>query len=267
MKNCSLLISTYNWPEALDLCLKSVLYQKVLPAEILLADDGSGNETREVIEKYRAMGRVEIKHIWHEDRGFRLAEIRNKAIAQAETNYIVQIDGDIILNKYFIQDHLAVSEKNCFVRGTRGHIEKAYIARLFKQRKIDLDVFSKGIKHRFNTLRIPSLSWLLTKKERKGGNVKGCNIAYWKADFIRVNGYNNDLQGWGHEDEEFTTRMVNAGIQRKKVKLRCVQFHIFHPLASRAQEETHEQAIVELRESGRIACLNGYAETSVRARN
>lgn len=260
MKDCSLLISTYNWPEALDLCLKSVMRQAVFPKEILIADDGSGAQTRQLIERYQEMGRVNIKHIWHQDQGFRLAEIRNKAIAQAQTNYIIQIDGDIILDKHFVQDHLVVAEKNCFVRGTRGHIEESSVRELLETQRIHLTAFSKGIKHRFNTLRIPALSWLLTKKERKGGNVKGCNLAYWKDDFIRVNGYNNELQGWGHEDEEFTTRMANAGILRKKVKLRCVQFHIFHPLASRAQENQHEQAITALSRSGRSTCSNGFAE-------
>lgn len=238
--------------------------QSILPDEILIADDGSGAETRTVIKRYQDMGLTTIKHIWHEDKGFRLAEIRNKAIAHAQSEYIVQIDGDIILNKKFIQDHLAVAEKNCFVRGSRGHISQEYVADLFAKKRIDLTALSKGVNYRFNALRIPGLSALLTKKELKGGNVKGCNMAYWKDDFIRVNGYNNDLQGWGHEDEELTTRMVNAGIQKKKVKWRCVQFHIFHPLASRAQENRHEQAIAELSASGRVTCRNGYAEVLVK---
>jgi len=260
LKNCSLLISTYNWPEALNLCLKSVMRQSVLPAEVLIADDGSTEETREVIGRYMELYRLPIKHIWHEDTGFRLAEIRNKAIAQAETDYIVQIDGDVILDRYFIQDHLRVAEKGCFVRGTRGHVGESYIKELFESGNIALHAFSKGVQHRFNTLRWPFLSWVMTKREAKGGDVKGCNLAYWKSDFIAVNGYNNALQGWGHEDEEFTIRLVNTGVRRKKIKLCCVQFHIFHPLASRAHEEEHQQVIDALYRSGQSTCIDGYAQ-------
>ena len=77
----SLIISTYNWPRALYLCLDSVMQQSVLPDEILIADDGSGMETRDVVRHFERISPVPVRHIWHEDRGFRVAAIRNKAIA------------------------------------------------------------------------------------------------------------------------------------------------------------------------------------------
>src|SRR5690606_8145548 len=127
-------------------------------------------------------------------------------------------------------------------------------------KQVDLKFYSKGIKHRFNALRIPFLSWMLTKKELDPSRIKGCNLAFWKADFLKVNGYNNDLVGWGHEDEEFTSRLVNLGVYKKSVKLRCVQFHIFHKLASRIQEKIHEQELDIVRETKRIKALNGYSQ-------
>ncbi len=257
MKNCSLVISTYNWPEALNVCLLSVMNQSHLPSEIIIADDGSDERTKEVIEAYQKIDKVEIVHIWHPDDGFRLSTIRNKAIAKARYSYIVQIDGDIVLNRHFIQDHLAVAEEQCFIRGTRSHITQPFVQETLKQRKINFRFYSKGVKNRFNALRIPFLSWIVTKKKLSGKNIKGCNMAFWKKDFIEVNGYNNALTGWGHEDEELATRMVNKGVQKKSVKLRCVQFHIFHPLATRNDEHVHNSTLSQLRASGAAWCEDG----------
>jgi glycosyltransferase involved in cell wall biosynthesis len=108
---CTLIISTYNWPKALNLVLLSVLNQRQLPTEIVIADDGSKEETKNLIDSYRDKLSIPIKHVWHEDVGFRLAKIRNKAIATALGDYIIQIDGDVILHPYFIKDHLDFAKK------------------------------------------------------------------------------------------------------------------------------------------------------------
>lgn len=115
----SLIISTYNFPKALDICLQSVLQQSVLPDEVLIADDGSREETKKVVEKFQKQLPVPMIHVWHEDNGFRLTVIRNKAIAKASKDYIIQIDGDIILNRHFIKDHKRFARKNSFVSGSR----------------------------------------------------------------------------------------------------------------------------------------------------
>ena len=107
----SLLISTYNWKEALSLCLYSAFAQTVKPAEILIADDGSREDTRQLIDEMRAKTDIPIVHVWHEDKGFRLSAIRNRSIEKAKGDYIIQIDGDIILDRHFIADHLELAEK------------------------------------------------------------------------------------------------------------------------------------------------------------
>ena len=260
MNKCSLIISTYNWSEALNLCLESVIQQTVLPTEVIIADDGSREDTKALIQKYQELNVLPIKHIWHPDQGFLKCIILNKAISQTSTDYIVQIDGDIILDRNFIKDHLYVAEKNCFIRGTRSHITKEYLPKLFEDKIVNFNFSSKGIKHRFNALRIPVLSWMLTKKKSDSSSVRGCNMAYWKQDFIDVNGYNNDLQGWGHEDEELAARLVNKGVLKKTVKLRCIQYHIFHPLASRESEIVHEKSIDSVKIGKVVKISNGYEE-------
>lgn len=101
----SLIIATYNWPEALELSLMSALNQSQLPNEILVADDGSTEETKQLVEKYKAISKVRLLHVWQEDEGFRLAKIRNRAIAACTGDYVIQVDGDIIMHPDFVKDH------------------------------------------------------------------------------------------------------------------------------------------------------------------
>src|SRR6478736_5160416 len=107
----ALLISTYNWPEALNLVLKSILNQTKFPDEILIADDGSDNKTKELIDNFSTANNIVLHHVWQEDKGFRKSKILNKAIAKTTADYIVQIDGDCVIHKDFISDHIAMAQK------------------------------------------------------------------------------------------------------------------------------------------------------------
>ena len=120
----SLIISTYNRSDALELCVKSVLRQSLLPDEIIIADDGSKAASSEVT----------IIHVWHEDLGFRLASIRNKAIAKASKEYIIQIDGDIVLHKDFVKDHVHFAKKGSFVTGSRVLIREGLTQKMLAER-------------------------------------------------------------------------------------------------------------------------------------
>ncbi|MDX3915817.1 MULTISPECIES: glycosyltransferase family 2 protein [Olivibacter] len=257
----SLIISTYNWPQALNLCLKSVRKQSYMPNEIIIADDGSRKETKILIDSFKKkLKNISIHHVWHEDEGFRKSLILNKAIKVASSDYIVQIDGDVILDKHFIKDHLSVMEKRTFVRGTRAHIKEELLPAVFDEERIHFSCFNKGVKNRFNAFRIPFLAWLFTTKRNSSKSVRGSNLAFWKADFITVNGYDNDLQGWGHEDEELAARLVNSGVMKKKLKLKAVQFHLTHRLASRTNEEKHGFSLRNTLQKNIQQCKNGYHE-------
>ena len=105
----AIIISTYNWPQALNQTLRSVANQTLLPNEVLIADDGSDERTANLIQQFKEQHpTLNIIHVWHEDNGFRLAAIRNKAIRIAQSDYIIQIDGDIILDHNFIAYHLSI---------------------------------------------------------------------------------------------------------------------------------------------------------------
>ncbi len=127
----ALIIATYNWPQALQQTLRSVANQTILPNEVFIADDGSDERTANLIQQFKEQyPTINIIHVWHEDDGFRLAAIRNKAIRQAQSDYIIQIDGDIILNQHFIADHLSIKTIGYFVTGSRLLLRKKTIESL-----------------------------------------------------------------------------------------------------------------------------------------
>jgi len=258
--NISLIVSTYNWPEALHLSLLSIKRQVQLPLEVIIADDGSSEKTRTVIQKHLVDFPVPLRHIWQQDFGFRKCLILNKAIAETSGNYLVQVDGDTILNKYFIKDHQDLAEAGTFVRGTRAHIAVKEHSYIFRTETTDFNFLSKGIVNRFNALRLPALSFLLQKKSHDSHSVRGSNLAYWKQDYLLINGYNNDLQGWGHEDEELAARFVNNHLLKKTIKLKAVQFHLYHKPESREQETQHTEALERTRLEQLKTCANGYAQ-------
>ncbi len=140
-KNCSLIISTYNWPRALELSLESIREQTILPNEVLIADDGSNDDTKILIEKFTKTFPTEIIHIWQEDKGFRRCHILNKAISRARFDYIIQTDGDCILSRHFIEDHLKISRKNFFTCGSRTLISQKLSEKLLREREREREYF------------------------------------------------------------------------------------------------------------------------------
>ena len=212
----SLLISTYNWKEALSLCLYSAFVQTVKPAEILIADDGSREDTRQLIDEMRANTDIPIVHVWHEDKGFRLSAIRNRSIEKAKGDYIIQIDGDIILDRHFIADHLELAEKGYFVCGSRVLLGKMSTTRLLKGIEKYPALLKQNLRFVLNAFRSRILRRYLSNRYAKHTmlRIRGCNMAFWKEDLFRVNGYNESLEMWGQEDVEISYRLIHAGIQK-----------------------------------------------------
>lgn len=241
----SLIVSTYNWPEALNLCLISISKQTVLPEEVIIADDGSTEETKYIIEKYQQIFPVPLIHIWQKDDGFQLSKIRNKAIASASKEYIVQIDGDLILEESFIKDHQKFSLPGTFVSGTRVNMSAGLSARLLHTKSIKVSVFSKGITNFLNGLKIPVLTTFFASRYKAGdpAYVRGCNMAFWKADLLEVNGYNEEIVGWGREDSELSIRLINSGIKKRIIKFAGITFHIYHPEIARARLSVNDEIL------------------------
>lgn len=232
MFSTSLVITTYNNPLRLNLCLQSLLQQSVLPDELLIADDGSGVATSELIAQFSSKLKINVKHVWQEDEGFQLSRIRNKAFARSECDYIIQTDGDLIFHKHFIRDHIAFAKAGCFVSGTRSNIDQHQTELLLKSGAVPpLTYYSKGLKKRYNALRIGVLRGLNAMLQTSPHNmhyVLGCNMAFWKKDLRDVNGYNELFKGWGKEDNDIAARLINAGKKLRFLKFGGIVFHLWH---------------------------------------
>ena len=195
----SLITTTYNWPEALELSLLSALNQRVLPDEILIADDGSTDDTRKLIEKIAAFAPIPVIHCWQEDKGFRPATSRNKAIAKARGEYIILTDGDMVLQSRFVRDHLFCAAPGTYIQGSRVILSEERTQDMLKTGDITLYFFSRGVENRKNSLRSEWLSKVFSTKNNFVDGIKACNCSFWRKDALVVNGFNEDFVGWGRE--------------------------------------------------------------------
>lgn len=232
----SLIITTYNWPEALELVLLSVKKQVILPDDVIIADDGSKIETRHLIQHFQKDFPVPLIHVWHEDKGFRRSSVLNLAISKSDSDYIIQLDGDCIIHKFFVSDHIRQSEKNTYLFGSRVTIQESLLPDLYKYKIIRFSYFKKGIKKRNRNIHSPFLARFFNRKQKKlSKKLRGCNLSYWKEDFLKVNGYNEDMIGWGREDSELIIRMMNNGVFGKRLKFNSIIYHIWHKENSRTR--------------------------------
>ncbi len=253
----SLLFSTYNWPEALELVLLSLLNQSKFPDEVVIADDGSTEETRVVINRFKTLSPIPIVHVWQKDLGYRKTSALNKALAKATGDYIIQIDGDCIMHKNFIQDHLSAAEKNTYLFGSRVNIKENIIKRVLADKSIEFSFFARGINRRTRNLRIPVLGRLYGKRNSISPKLRGCNTSFWRTDLIKVNGFNEDMKGWGHEDSELAIRFHNNGIKAKRLRYRGIVYHIWHKVDTTKSAAWNEIIEQETLNNRILSCKNG----------
>jgi glycosyltransferase involved in cell wall biosynthesis len=229
----SLIIITYNWPDALELVLRSVAAQTCLPHEVLVADDGSGPETAAVVARFSQHFPVPLRHIWQEDRGFRAARARNRGIAASRGDYVILLDGDMVVHPRFIADHLMLAERGYFLQGGRLKATPEESARLLAGGK---PVFAPWVHANFEefdgtrrlyAFRQPLLArW--KARSRNGGRVMSCNMSFWRDDLLRINGFDERMEGYGAEDRELAARLENAGLHRRALKWAALAEHLWH---------------------------------------
>jgi glycosyltransferase involved in cell wall biosynthesis len=256
----SLVLTTYNWPDALRLVLTSALEQSVPPDEVLVADDGSAEPTADVIRAFTprfAERGMSLRHVWHPDEGFRAAAIRNRALAQATGEYILLIDGDCVLHRDFVRSHLAFAHSGQFVQGTRVLLDAERARRALAAGETRFGALERGIGNRVNALPIGWLSPLVPTPSDPLVGVRSCNMGFWLADARRVNGFNERFVGWGREDSEFVVRLVNAGVRRRKLKFGGIMYHLWHPERSRDALEANDELLAGVRASGAVWAEDG----------
>ncbi|EIT3185747.1 glycosyltransferase [Campylobacter jejuni] len=250
-KTCALIITTYNQKERLALVLDSVKNLEPLPDEVLIADDGSREDTAKLIQAYQKDFPCKLEHIWQEDEGFRLSEIRNKAIKTSNSEYIIVIDGDMILEKNFINDHLNFAQKKVFLQGSRVILNEKESKELLSKNDFSLAFDKKGFKNQRNIFlakciyKFSKLSKNFFKKSQLIKGIRGCNMSFYKSDFEAIEGFNEKFIGWGREDSEFVARFLfNNGVF-KRLKFNALAYHIYHEENSKNMLEINHQIYLE----------------------
>ena len=192
--------------------------------------------------------------------GFRAAESRNKAIALATSDYIVLIDGDMILHPDFIDDHMKHAMPNFFIQGSRALLTKRKTLEVINKKQTKINFLSAGIKNRLNSIRSTIFSRIFSINKNYLKGVKTCNMSFFRKDCISVNGFNNDFTGWGREDTEYVVRLMNKGLNRKSLKLSAVQFHLCHNEASRKSLHKNDLLLQKAIEQKLTWCKNGISK-------
>lgn len=257
---CSLIISTYNRPDALRLCLLSAIEQSCPPTEIIVGDDGSDIETEKVIAQLREITNLPIIHVWQEDNGFRLAKMRNKCVAISKGEYIIECDGDVILHKHFVRDHLSFASHGHYLKGGRTNLGKTLTSRLcLKKEKTHINFFTPGIEaKRENSLHFPKFAHLIAPHYRKHKEYAlGCNMSFFKEDFLAINGFDEFYEGWGGEDGDFGRRLQRYGLSKLHLKFAGIVFHLWHEdkyMYNKNKNCKYSERSDELQP---IRCLNG----------
>lgn len=233
----SIIISTYNSPEWLEKVFHGYNNQTYRNFEVVLADDGSGSETRELIERMKKEVFYPIVHVWHEDDGFQKSRILNKAIVQCAAEYIIMSDGDCIPRKDFVEQHVKHREKGYFLSGGYFMLpmpiskqitpEDIYTGRCFSVSWLKKNGLKTSFKNNKLTASAAKSYWL-NRLTPTNASWNGHNASGWKKDIVAVNGFDERMQ-YGGQDRELGERLENSGIKSKQIRYNAVVVHLDHP--------------------------------------
>ena len=249
----SLIVTTYNRPDALEAVIEGCFTQTDKNFEIIIADDGSTDETRACVARLEARSPVPLQHVWQPDAGFRAAMARNRAIAAAGGQYIVILDGDCVPQANFITQHRKLARPGFIVTGSRILLGKKFTQRVLAE-KLPLQSLTLVDKLRLRAAGdINKLLQLLVTlpdvgRERRRFSwrrIKSCNMAFWRSSLELVNGFDASFLGWGHEDSDIVVRLFNAGVMRKDGAFATEVFHLWHKEAQRDQASSNRQVVLE----------------------
>lgn len=257
MMRISVAVLTYNWVPALALVLRALAEQTELPYEVIVTDDGSRPETRAMLEELAGDFPARLVHLWQPDDGARMSRARNRAIAAAQGDYIILLDGDMVVERHFVADHRAFARSGCFVQGSRVLTDASLTERMLAEQRTSLGFFEPGIERRRHTLRLPMLARLYARPGHRQRGIKSCNMGFWREDLIRINGFNEAMTGWGREDTELVARAFHAGLLRRDVRFSALAFHLYHRTRKNVVDNPNDRVLEATRRSGATRCVDG----------
>ncbi len=263
----SVIISTYNQPEWLEKVLYGYNQQTYKDFEVIIADDGSRQETFVLIEKMKELMSFPIKHIWHPDNGFRKCTILNKAILNSKGLYLVFSDGDCIPRSDFLATHIKYHKPNFFLSAGLYRLNsqvsnKISIRDIQKQSCFSLKFLRElGQKRNFlkdlKFIKTPLFSFIMNSITPTNASWNGHNSSGWKKDIVQVGGFDERMK-YGGEDRELGERLMNMGIKSKQIRYSAICIHLDHNRGYVRQEDWTINKKIRLQTKKNHSCYTPY---------
>ena len=260
----SLIITTYNWPNALRVLLHSILRQSETELEIVIADDGSGPETAKTVREILGPSGLRWCHVWHHDSGIRQARVKNLGVTYSSAPYLIFIDHDVLLHPGFVADHLTFAQRGVFLQGKRTFLPEGYTRGILTN-----GVFHPpspllaGLGNRKNGFRFLKLGRMLSRPKRFQTTLRGCNLSMSRQDFLRVDGYDETFdQLWGREDSDISYRLFHSEVRCRNLWFSALQYHLHHEVGKSKQMDRLDYELALNRKEKRVKAIQGFSQLS-----
>jgi glycosyltransferase involved in cell wall biosynthesis len=265
----SLFVSTYEMPKHLSLVLAGLLHQSTRDFEVIICDDGSGAETREIIDQFREKSRMTVHHVWQTNEGFRKCRILNEGLRRSHGKICVFLDGDCVPHCHFMRDHICSQEEGRYLAGRRVELGPKISASLtpdevesgffdYPRPKLVTSILSGDSEYLNRTVRVPWQPLRKILKMDRVADLKGCNYSVSKAALVELNGFDEEYEGYGREDTDIELRLQNLGFKIKSLKGLALQYHVWHPRREFTPKNDHR--LEQLAQSGRVRCERGLVQ-------
>jgi glycosyltransferase involved in cell wall biosynthesis len=270
----SVIVATYNRADALDACLRGFARQSDRGFEVIVADDGSRSDTADLVLSWQGRLGVPLTHVWHEDNGFRLAEIRNRAILASQGANCVFIDGDCIPCRDYVAAHRALSESGWFVAGNRALLSREFTEQVLRDH-LEPECWSgvrwltarlRGDVNRIAPLLRLPLGPLRRLQPTNWRSARGGNLAIRRDDLDRIDGFDAMFSGWGREDSDVVLRLMRVGVRRKDGRFAAGVLHLWHPESDRSRLPGNDARLDEVMRGDRVRANTGLTTLAAAVR-
>jgi glycosyltransferase involved in cell wall biosynthesis len=266
----SVIVPTYNRPDALAAVLEGYLVQTDRSFDVIVADDGSRDETKKLVMSYKKRARFPLSHVWQEDQGYRLAAIRNRAISISEASYIIFTDGDCIPLPDFVIQHRRLAESGWFLVGKRILLNETFTSRILRDHiavhnwKMDQWMMARiqgEINRWLPFLSLPGGASMRKLWANKWEGAMTCNLSAWREDLLRINGMDENFTGWGKEDSDLVIRLLYSGVRRKSARFAVPPvLHLWHKENDRSSLAENRRRLDDVLKSDRIRAIRGLSQ-------